>query len=64
MRVAFGCNARKKPGMPMVSPLMMDIWFDRSGYGKAMNSVMSANRNEKMFLTRNRDAERWMLLMT
>ena len=64
MRAWFGSSASKKPGMPMVNIAIRDTCAGSSGYVMNETTEKTESRSENRFLTRNRLAERSMLLTT
>ena len=60
----FGSSARKKAGIPIVNILIRETCDGSSGYVNINTTDIRLNKNEKIFFTRNKLAERWILLTT
>ena len=60
----FGSSARKKAGIPIVNILIRETCDGSSGYVNIYTTDIRLNKNEKIFFTRNKLAERWILLTT
>ena len=58
----LGSMAKKKPGTPIVNTLIIVICDGHNGYWVTNISVIIANIKEKIFFTRNKLAERSILL--
>ena len=60
----FGSRANKNPGTPIVNILTKEICAGSSGYVNIKTADNTAKSNEKIFFTKNRLAERSILLTT
>ena len=54
----------KKEGAPINRALIRLIWAGTKGYTAGRNSSTKDTKNEKIFFTKNREADRSMLLIT
>ncbi len=64
IRSFVGSSASKKPGTPIVNPVTREICEGSRGYVNIKTAEKTAISSEKIFLTKNRLADRWMLLTT
>ena len=62
-RSRLGSRARTKDGIPIVNMLMRVIWMGWKGYCALRNKNKTAKIAEYMVFTKNREAERWILLI-
>ena len=60
----FGSSARKNAGIPIVNILINDTCDGSSGYVNINTTENRLSKKEKIFLTRNRLADRWILFTT
>lgn len=63
IRLLLASNAKTKDGIPMVKTLVNVIWMGMNGYGVLKNRNRMASRVEYIVLTKNSEAERWMLFI-
>ena len=62
-RSLLGSRARRNDGAPINSALISVSCIGWNGYADDENRNITESRKENIVLTRNRDAERWILLI-